>query len=173
MLHEPDAIRVHIRDRTGLPFPGGGMTVNKRMISRPPVIGGGIVPDGGGAVIPVEIYAEMSVVNGHAGFVNEHKVLRRCRNGTCLLEENEAGQVGVVAIHRAIFGHAAHVGRGVAGAFVNSRAARVSPQETVLDQSKIGAVRRIGHEIAGAPRLVRGGRPAGAGGDDIAIVIRI
>ena len=56
------------------------MTVHIRKISRPSVIGGGIVPKLGGVIILVEIDEKMGVVNGVARFVNENKVLRRRRN---------------------------------------------------------------------------------------------
>ena len=48
-------------------------------------VGGGIVSDAG-SVCLVKIDEKMRVVNGCAGFVNEREVLRRRRNGSCLME---------------------------------------------------------------------------------------
>ena len=81
MLHEPDVIRIRVRHRTGLPAMRTGMAVGKGKISRPAVIGGGIVGDAG-SVSLVEIDEKMRVVNRRRRLVNEHKILRRRRNGS-------------------------------------------------------------------------------------------
>src|SRR5665213_28786 len=63
VLHQPDAVRIHVVYWIFFPALRYGMTIRIRKISRPSVIGGGTVPDGGGIVILVEIDEEMGVVN--------------------------------------------------------------------------------------------------------------